>query len=623
MSILTKLTALDRYQASKDIESAADLVAEAAERLGLTGVEILRFPADGMRHWWTFRSPRSWTPLSARIEIVGDQEFEEVLIPSYPSQPCSIATNSVATPVGGLVAPLVQMSPSIPDSALQASIAVISKTDNPLSHMISRAERAGAFGFVTDAATSEDQFTGEVGLGRLELPLSTKLFGFSIDSSLMKQVVAATCSGAHAKVFVEVDRSASMPIVVGNLPGVTSEEILLQAHLCHPRPGANDNNSGIAALLGIAATLSTLTVQRDRVRGIRFLWGPEFVGTAAYLHDFVGNGRAPLPLCVVNLDMVGEDQHRCGGPLILERSPDHLASFVDALAERCIELLPQDSCSYTGAVPTATWTWRVTPFAGASDHALFADRMIARPAIQLGHWPDRFNHSSADTLDKVNPDELRRTATVAGATALLVSVANNNDVTWLERLVAQWGARQIADVVRKEAEAEMNPTNVIDPLSAKETIGLVEHTANVVLAALNATACLTSNGAQSSRHQLRRWLQRQVREYSYLLPSALKDASDSTSAPIERHWPGPFNLQALLEDAPPVERNWFRSEMVRNREAYGIMLALALAIDGKSSQQSVMQQAAYSSMLAVDTTFGERFLELLIHTGWAHEIRVM
>ena len=192
-------------------------------------------------------------------------------------------------------------------------------------------------------------------------------------------------------VRVELDPAEhGVPVVTGRLPGSSDTDLLLTAHLCHPRPGANDNASGVAALLAAARALAGAhgTGNGSGQPGVRFLWGPEFVGLAAYLHDVVRPGLVAPPELAVNVDMAGQDVCRCGGPLVIERGPDDLPSFLPALAERCAALLPPASRSYSGAVPCDPWTWRATPFAGASDHALLADEPTRCPAIaKFPTWP--------------------------------------------------------------------------------------------------------------------------------------------------------------------------------------------------------------------------------------------
>jgi hypothetical protein len=625
MGHLSELTKLDRYQASRGIEEAADYVAEAAERSGLEGVRVRRYPADGERRWWTFRAPASWTPLEASLEILGGGGGRGHLVTSYPPTPYSVAAYSAPTPKGGIVAPLQELSADACGRGMRGAIAVIPPSSRePLPKAIGRAARAGAGGFVADPLSGAGVRPEPGAVGRLELRPGGALFGFSVDARAMGEVLRAARAGASARAVVGVDRSASMPLVEGHLPGSGEDEVLLQAHLCHARPGANDNASGVAALLGIAETVRALTGgdgSPRRLRGVRFLWGPEFVGTAAYLHGVVeGGGQGRLPLCVLNLDMVGEDQRRCGGPLILERSPDHVPSFVDALAERCVELLPQEGRSYSGAVPTATWAWRATPFVGTSDHALFADRYIGRPAVQIGHWPDRFNHTSADGVDKVDPEELRRSATVAGATALVVSLAGAQDLPEIEQTVAQWGAHNIANVAQAAIGVQDGPPGVMDPFSREEITGLLEHEGHVATTSLEATAGLATR-LRNKRTQSLSWIRRQVDEHASLFPLPRRRVPEETSSLVlQRRWQGPFNLQAFTEELPRSQASWISTELARDKGIYGLILTLALAIDDKSSRRSAMRRAAYSSRLTVSLAFADRFFDMLERYGWVEEV---
>ena len=95
----------DRYQASRGIEEAAALVAEAAQAAGLEDVALDRFPADGRTHWWSFRAPRSWTPIRARLEVGGSDPRAVVI--DHGRQLFSVATHSAGTPPDGIAARLV------------------------------------------------------------------------------------------------------------------------------------------------------------------------------------------------------------------------------------------------------------------------------------------------------------------------------------------------------------------------------------------------------------------------------------------------------------------------------------------------------------------------------------
>ncbi len=419
MADLAEICRHDRYQASAGIAAAADYVADRAKAAGLTQVRVLSFPADGARRWWTYRAPVSWTPLRAILAVDG------VALIRYPDQPYTLAAYSAPTPPGGRLVPVVRWSAVRHGAGAARAVGALVVADQPvaLGAMASFLEVAG----VGAAGVALDPLGGLAGrcadqVGRLELAAGSRLAAFSLTAAALARLVAAADAGSQARIEVELDDQAHpMPVVTGLLPGTGDDEVLLSAHLCHPMPGANDNASGVAALLGAARVLAGGPVAASAGwQGVRFLWGPEFVGVAAYLHDQVLAGLVPPPAFAVNVDMAGEDVRRCGGPLVIERGPDEVPSFLPALAERCAALLPSATRSYSGAVPCDPWTWRATPFAGGSDHALLSDSPAGSQAIALGHWPDRANHTSADTPDLVDPAELARTAAIACAVAAAV-----------------------------------------------------------------------------------------------------------------------------------------------------------------------------------------------------------
>ena len=271
MEDLAELTRYDRYQASEEIEAAADRVAEAAQRYGVQDVKIRRLPADGERHWWTFRAPTSWTPTSATLEVCRGSGTRTVA--SYPQQDFCLAVHSAPTLADGMVAPLVEMTPR--DGELRGKIVVLAPSGEPLSAAIRRLEQAGALGFVAAAGNVPAGSAGPL-IGRIELPGHSRVFGFSVDRAVLEELRHAAACGAQARARVEVRHRAATPLVDGRLPGAGSEEILLTAHLCHQRPGANDNASGVAASLGLAQVLSDLGRLGGSSawrRGVRFVWG--------------------------------------------------------------------------------------------------------------------------------------------------------------------------------------------------------------------------------------------------------------------------------------------------------------------------------------------------------------
>lgn len=602
MEHVRRLTAFDRYQGSAGIAGAAAYVADEARRAGLVDVEVWQLPADGRTAWWTFTAPAPWTPRSAALTLPATAAAPETTLTSYPDRPYSLAAGSASTKPG---APPLQLADAahprwppgalilVPDPALLG----------PDLYARLRRERAAGIAVLT--------LPGRPGrVGRLELPAGAALFGFSLDTRQFAALRAAARAGIRARARVEADTTeAAMPVVVARTPTGGDAECLLTAHLCHPAPSANDNASGVAATLAAARVLAA----RPLRRAVRFVWGPEFVGLAAYLHRRAATG-APRPLLALNLDMAGEDQRRCGGPLIIEHAPEHLPHYANAVLEACVTALPQAAASYSGAVPCDTWAWRATPFVGASDHALPADRSVGCPALQIGHWPDRHNHSSTDTLDKVDPAELRRSAALAGAALAAVCAADAQRAADLAPLVARWGAARLVHCLPGAGEpGEPDPAwaHPADPGLRAQL--LRQRYAN----ARGALLSLAELGAPDAAVEAQTALLRALYEtLAAGLPAERPPAAPGP--PLERSWPGPFNLRALMHACTPADRHWLQERLTADRgRFYATAAALAQGIDGHSDARRIAVRAALDTALPIHLDSAHRFLDAMTRAGWA------
>ena len=643
MADVAKLCEFDRYQASAGIHAAASYVAQRAVEAGLHDVRVLRFPADGNARWWTFAAPAAWTPKLASLHVDGAQ------VVSYPDQPYALAANSA-----GACArlPLVHWSArGRPD----VTGAVVVLDDAPLPVVLEALTEGGAAGVVTDPlAGRPGRWTDQV--GRIELPSGCPLFAFSVTEAQAAELRRAAQRGASVDVLVEVDSAASggtLPVVTGRLPGGPGE-LLLSAHLCHPRPSANDNASGVAALLELARAHRALG---DGGHAVRFVWAPEFVGMAAYLHDVVRNGAAPVPVAAVNVDMAGEDQRRCGGPLVIERAPDELPSAVSAVAERCAALIPPAARSYSGAVGCDTWAWRATPFVGASDHGMLAGPPTRCPAVSIGHWPDHANHTGADGLELVDPDELRRSATIAGATIAALRDAGDPElaadvtdatVSWAAGLLlsAMPGAAPVPPPlpppVLPPASSPVPPpvssppppvsSPVPPPVSSPVPPGLVldpwapEHARRLV-AHRGAVGRDAVRSLPGTERQLD-WLDGLTRHLLALCPDGVSPEPPagggvSPEPPagggvLVARWDGPLNLRHLNERADRADRAWLADVTAADRGgAFARLHALARGIDGRRDRGAVAWWAALASGLVIPLPMAGHFLDLLCRTGLA------
>jgi hypothetical protein len=266
--------------------------------------------------------------------------------------------------------------------------------------------------------------------------------------------------GARLELEVEIESRAydkQIPLISAVIPAAhgarPAPEILVVSHLCHPEPSANDNASGAAANLEAARVLASLAANgawRPSERAVRFLWMPELTGTCAWLGQ---GGRRPDGIAAaLNLDMVGEDQERCGSTQLVEHPPCFHGSFAEELLLRIRAHATDWVSSYSGPGHYSLTRTADVPYGGGSDHAVLTDGAVGVPCPMLIQWPDRYYHSSHDTPDKCDPGSLALAVRCAATYAGFLAAAGPREVLWLTEAVGR-GARRRALAALDEPEA--------------------------------------------------------------------------------------------------------------------------------------------------------------------------
>lgn len=207
------------------------------------------------------------------------------------------------------------------------------------------------------------------------------------------------------------------------LPGDTDEEVLIVAHLCHPRSSANDNASGVAASIEAVKAIKELT-ERGALpglkRSIRMIFVPEFTGTYAYLHD-LGEKRSKIK-AGFNMDMVGARQTNGYGPITISGIPHATPSFCVDLAALVLDEVKKNALSLNKDAYVAMFNTAVIGFEGGSDHFILSDPTIHIPTPMLGEWPDINYHTGGDTIEVIDPFILHKSASICAG--YIYSLAN-------------------------------------------------------------------------------------------------------------------------------------------------------------------------------------------------------
>ncbi len=643
-----------RIQASPGFRDAALYCLSVLEELDIPA-EIITFPADGITEYWTQLMMEEWHCQSAWLDLLLP---ERERLASFEENAFSLIQRSISTPPAGLVANVVLLDQGddpepYADLDLQGAIVF---TGGDINKVRSWAvEEKGAVGIITDRMAEFPPVRHRFDLGdALQYTsfwwtgLEKRCFGFVLSPKAgdrLRQIClrmrhehaqdAEKPAYPQAKAFVKASLyPGSIEDVTALIPGATDEEIIIVAHLCHPKASANDNASGVGVALEAARTLRALIEAGELPqprRSIRILLVPEMTGTYAYLAAH--RERIPKMLAAVNLDMVGEKQELCQGPLLTEYPPEAAGSFVGDLMAAIMEAVAQESKNLAGTASYALFKHAVTPFSGGSDHYILSDPTVGIPCPMLIQWPDKYYHTSEDTLDKVDPAMLYRvgcmTATYAyflanmglaeakwilaesrtrylhrlnqllkqGATAHLTSESQGDDqdiLTTYDRIQYKLERKkeELASLKRFLSEAEVAE---FAPLLEQETIFLGQITASL-------------------------W-QRHLQELGLdRLPSrpAANIPSEYRLVP-RRLFRGPISMRGKIEKLPPSDQEAYRKLLQEHPSARRASTYLVYWADGQRSlaeiDHLVHMETGISNLAFALEYF--RFLEKLGLIAWS------
>jgi hypothetical protein len=452
-----------RIQASPGYRAAAEYVLDALQACGLDAW-IERFPADSKSQFWTEASFQEWGATSATLHL-DEPAAHQCKLADWREAKLSLIQRSIS--FDG-TAEVVLLSDGLEEQEYEgldlAGKVVLTQGDHTTARRLA-VEKHGAVGILY------------YGMGRVapvrepmdlpdalqyasfwwtDEPDEVKCFGFVLSprrgawlADLARKAAKENKPPLRVRAHVASRLyDGSMEVVCARIPGETDEESVVVSHLCHPQPSANDNASGAAAALEAARALHGLVAEgklpRPR-RGMRFLWVPEMSGTYAYLsrHEEL----IPKMIAGVNLDMVGGDPAHNGSTFILERPPDASASFVSDLLARLFDQLGNDATSHAGLGALALVNTATTGFSGGSDHMIFADPTVGISMPMLIQNPDKFYHTSADTVEHIDPAMMARAATLAAGAAYLVAAAGQEEATWLgSEMTARFQVRLTQEV---------------------------------------------------------------------------------------------------------------------------------------------------------------------------------
>jgi len=449
-----------RIQGSRGYRDAAQYVLGQLRAAGFSEADayIESFPSDGKIVYQTWQSPPGWHIESAELRMV--EPFDERII-GYPEIGMSVVTYSNS---GHARAELVWVGAGTRDSDyegkdVRGKIVLCTGNGGAVHRLAVLKYGASAVVCYLDDARAQDHpdMLAYTGMWPRTEELDRVTFGFNLTNRQGTRLRKMLEAGQRVVLDARVDGPGLEPyfmdVVVAHVRGgaKAAEEIVLSAHLDHPKESANDNASGSSALLDISRSLKEL-IGSGRLpqpeRSIRLVWVPEFYGTAAYIDahpEIHGPASGGSFLANMNMDMVGENLELLHSKMGITRTPSSVPSALnDVVADMARMVDGMNIRTPRGS--QSVFNYRITPYSGGSDHNFFIDRGI--PGMMFWHDPDYTHHTSEDTPDKVDPVELERSEMIATSAAIYLASLKPAQGVDLAYLVGAASGERLGDAAR-------------------------------------------------------------------------------------------------------------------------------------------------------------------------------
>lgn len=404
-----EISQFHRIQGSKELYEAVRFIREELRIWGINA-KLFEESYDGESWFLTLKSPIAWDLIHGKVEILGNTL-------TTSQSPLVVMAHSPSGRAEGEVLHILREEDW---EKAEGKIVLVGKEWRDAYR---KANEAGAKAFI-----AYREGTGEaipyIGLFLAKNELEwAKIPAVAVPENLAKKVINKLASGETVEAKIEVETQINerqvLPILyveVGRPPF-----ILFTAHICHPKPGANDNASGSAMLIELARVLSSIHDDSFRF-GFAFLWIPEYYGTQAFIEKYA---RLEDYYAVINLDMVAGSEDRAASTVMLVRTPASRFSVVSGVLEYFLELSNRAGESFSGS-PLPRLKFKAYPYEMGSDHDVF--NFFGVPSVMPITWPDRFYHSSEDTIEKVSKESIEVIGRGVLATALALAKGEKEEL---------------------------------------------------------------------------------------------------------------------------------------------------------------------------------------------------
>lgn len=382
--LLRKITLYHRVQGSSGIREAVMLVREILEKTGLE-IRLFEIPVDTVKGF--METPVSWDLENGIVEFkTGNDKISRlsaqdrptlVSAHSPPSEGCAELTicNDLRDCKGEAV--LVEAPGYIAYKELDSRLIVLYDSKRhpdgvPYTGL-----------FISSSEIKEKSVV-------------------NINYTLASRLIHLNRKGFKIEVCWKIEtRFTSKPMYgllahSGDDPGV-----LYMSHICHPKPGAHDNASGVVANMLSAILAQTSDIKFPHAH----LFIPEYTGTI-----FTEDKLPWRPIGVINLDMVGAKQWITNSTLNIVNAPVFMKSYSTSATLLATKVVLDEVSSFGGfKLPGSRYS--ITPYTAGSDHDVTIIRGL--DSTMLNEWPSKYYHTDLDDIETISIQGLSKTALIS------------------------------------------------------------------------------------------------------------------------------------------------------------------------------------------------------------------
>lgn len=578
------ITRFSGFSPSRGGDEIALYLEARMREIGLSDIDVEGFPSDGRTFFWAFLGEPAWEAEAGTLDLVeprkerlADFAVDRIVLGRFSSS-ADVTAELVDAGAGAR-----------PEDYAGKDVGgkIVLVSGNPEEAHREAVWRRGALGIVSFRIRERPDETlwlqnptlgnrtGSPGLVPWEGPAGEPPgFLFSLTEVDGQRLRAMLDRGETLRLHAYVKATTGpgeYKQVSALIPGAdpNAKQVWIKAHTNHRNTGGGNNLTGVGATIEIARVLHRLidegTLPRPR-RSIRFLWSAEHFVTTYEL--FRHPERRERVFSFFSVDMTGFDAEAVDGYFRMYRLPHSRPHFLSDVSEELVESVGTANriSSRTGGFPDPIFApsgsrdpmyYRVEDFWAPSDHEEMVEGSIGIPALEFGH-PDRFIGTQEDSLDKVDPTQMRRSVlTIAAAAYYLASL----DATGLEALLP----RIAGNASRRMAEEWSRALGLVEGASVEGLPFEYREARNVLFQSLERErrtleSLLEIDGGAATQESIADWTSR-LAEISRAHESALRSRAAELAAKQ--------NL-VLAEPVPsPAERELARWVPKRNEAIRG------------------------------------------------------